>query len=150
MTLYIMKNLILLCTVLFVVTTAFTNSADPSRDILGKWKIDESSIDGVTQSIIMVTAKTNPDLAEQLEVQLDAVKDMVRNMSFEYRADSTYEIQTPQGPQSGKWSFVDNNKYLLVSRPGKADRKDNVLEITATHLRLVNNERGDTTLYVRP
>jgi hypothetical protein len=71
-------------------------------------------------------------------------------MEFEYKADNTYEIQTPQGPQTGKWSFIQNNTVLLISREGKPDRKDQVLEISATRLRLVNTERGDTTLYVRP
>jgi hypothetical protein len=145
-----MKKILFLSVAIVTLFSAFTVLTDPSKDILGKWKIDEGSIDGVTSSIITLTGKINPDLATQLEEQKDAVKDMVRNMSFEYRADNTYEIQTPQGPQAGKWIFAENNKYLLISRAGKPDRKDSVLEISPTRLRLINNERGDTTLYIRP
>jgi hypothetical protein len=145
-----MKKILFLSLVIVTLFSGFTLLTDPSKDILGKWKIDEGSIDGVTSTVIALAGKTNPDLAAQLEEQKDAVKDMVRNMSFEYRADNTYEIQTPQGPQVGKWTFAENNKYLLISRAGKPDRRDSVLEISPSRLRLINTERGDTTLYIRP
>ena len=145
-----MKKILFLSVAIVALFSAFTVLPDPSKDILGKWKIDERSIDGVTSTVIALAGRTNPDMAAQLEEQIDAVKDMVRNMSFEYKADNTYEIQTPQGPQVGKWNFAENNKYLMISRIGKPDRKDSVLEISPNHLRLINTERGDTTLYVRP
>lgn len=145
-----MKKIVLLALTAITCCSAFTVLSDPSKDILGKWRIDEGSLDGVTNSIIAVTAKTNPDLAAQLETQKEEVKDMVREMTFEYKSDSTYEIQTPQGPQGGKWAFTDNHKYLLAIRPGKPDRKDSVLEISPARLRLLNFERGDTTLFIRP
>jgi hypothetical protein len=145
-----MKKVLLLSFTAIICCTAFTVLSDPSKDILGTWKIDESSVEAVTGSIISAAGKSNPDMAAQLEEQKDAVKEMVRNMTFEYKADNTYEIQTPQGPQGGKWAFAENNKYLVVSRPGKPDRKDSVLEATATRLRLINKERRDTTLFTRP
>ncbi len=145
-----MKKILFLSIALITFCSAFTIVSDPSKDILGIWKVDESSVDVVTNSIITSATKSNPALAEQLEEQKDAIKDMVRTMTFEYKADSTYEIQTPQGPQGGKWVFTENNKYLLVIRPGKPDRKDSVMEISSTRLRIINSERKDTTLYIRP
>jgi hypothetical protein len=145
-----MKKILFFSVAALTFFSAFTSFSDPSKDILGSWKIDEGSIENVTTSIIAFTSKSNPDLAAQLEEQKEGVKDMVRSMAFEYKADNTYEIQTPQGPQTGKWSFEEDNKILVVTRTGKPDRKDKVLEISATRLRLVHSERGDTTLFVRP
>lgn len=145
-----MKKMPILALAVILLCSAFTVLNEPSKDILGIWKIDESSVVPVTRSIIAVTKKTNPDLAAQLEGQEDVVKDLVRTMTFEYKADNTYAITTPQGPQNGKWTFVENNKYLLISREGRPDRKDSVLEISSTRLHVINRERGDTTLYIRP
>jgi hypothetical protein len=145
-----MKKILVFSIAVITLCSSFTTLSEPSNDILGTWKIDEGSIENVTSSIIALTSKSNPDLAAQLEEQKEGVNDMVRSMAFEYKADNTYEIQTPQGPQAGKWAFEDYNKFLVVTRNGKPDRKDKVIEISATRLRLVNSERGDTTLFVRP
>jgi hypothetical protein len=145
-----MKKKLLFSIVILAICSAFTTVNSPSQDILGIWKIDERSIDGVTRSIISYTQKTNPDLAEQMEEQIDGVKQMVRSLTIQYKTDNTYEVQTPQGPQKGKWHFENNNTYLVATRDGKPDRKDSVLEISTTRLKLINRERGDTTLYIRP
>lgn len=145
-----MKKIILFLGVTVTFCSAFAVLIEPSKDIIGKWKIDESSINSTTESILKITRKNNPELAEQLESQWDAVKDMVREMTFEYKTDNSYEITTPQGPQVGKWTFSPDNKYLLINRDGKPERKDVVLEISSTRLKLVNPERADTTVYIRP
>ncbi|MCX6208863.1 MAG: hypothetical protein NTZ59_05020 [Bacteroidetes bacterium] len=145
-----MKSKLLFSIVIFAVCSAFTITNNPSQDLIGTWKIDEGSINGVTRSIISFTQKTNPDLADQLEGQEEGMKQMVRSLIINYKADNTYEIQTPQGPQTGKWHLENNNTYLVATRDGKPDRKDSVLEISSTRLKLINRERGDTTLYIRP
>jgi hypothetical protein len=146
----IMKKKQFFLIAIIAICFAFTVANNPSQDIIGKWKIDEGSIDGVTMSIISFTKKTNPDLAEQMEGQEDAMKQMVRSLIINYKADNTYEIQTPQGPQIGKWHLENNNTYLVATRDGKPDKKDSVLEISTTRLKLMNRERGETTLYIRP
>ncbi len=145
-----MKKIIALVAMVITCCTAFTIINDPEKDIAGQWRIDDSVLDKTTATIIEATRKTNPDMAAQMDLQFEAVKDMIGQMIFDYNADHTYEISTPQGPQKGKWSFIDNNKYLLHVRDGRPDRKDKVLEISATKLLTVNGERGDTTLFVRP
>jgi hypothetical protein len=146
----IMKKKLLFSIAVIAICSAFTIASNPSQEIIGIWKIDEGSVDGVTMAIISFTKKTNPDLAEQLEGQEGAMKQMVRSLTIQYKADNTYEIQTPQGPQTGKWHFENSNTYLVATRDGKPDRKDSVLEISATRLKLINRERGDTTLYIHP
>ncbi|MFZ1786049.1 MAG: hypothetical protein WAU23_12670 [Ferruginibacter sp.] len=145
-----MKKAIFFTTLIITFCTAFTLLHEPEKDIIGQWRIDDSSLEKTTNAIIEFTRKSNPDMAAQMDERYEMVKDMIGGMSFEYKADHTYEIVTPQGPQKGKWSFLDENKFLLYTREGRPDRKDEVLEITASRLRLVNGERGDTTLFVRP
>lgn len=145
-----MKKILLLSAITFIVCTAYTTFNDPSKNIIGIWKIEESSIEGTTVAIIKYTAKTNPELAQQMEEQLEGMKEMVRQLTVEYKQDNSYIIQTPQWPQSGKWIFSADNKYLLISRPGNPDRQDDVLELTTARLLIYNKERGDTTLYVHP
>jgi hypothetical protein len=145
-----MKKKLFFLVAIIAVCSAFTIANNPPQNIIGKWKIDEGSINGVTRSIIFYTQKTNPDLAEQMEGQEETIKQMVRSLMIHYKADNTYEIQTPQGLQTGKWHLENNNTYLVATRDGKPDRKDSVLEISTTRLKIINRERGDTTLYIRP
>ncbi len=145
-----MKKKLLFSITVVAICSAFTIANNPTQDIVGTWKVDEGSINGVIRSIISYTQKTNPDLAEQMEGQIDGVKQMVRSLTIQYKADNTYEVQTPQGPQKGKWRLENNNTYLVAVREGMPERKDSVLEISTTRLKLINRERGDTTLYIHP
>ncbi len=142
-----MKTSVLLLSGILIFLSGFSLFNDPSKDILGKWSIDESHIAAATRSVIANARKSNPDLAQQMEENLPALEEMMRSMEYNFKEDHTYELQTPQGQQSGKWSFADNYTHLIFTREGKPDRKDSVLEITATRLRLINLERRDTLLF---
>lgn len=143
------STLIALATVLFC--SAFTTINEPSKDILGTWKIDNSSLEGATKAVINVTRKANPDMAQQMEDNFPAIMEMIGGIEITYKADNTYEAIVPQQPnQSGKWEIVDNGHILLVSPQGRPARRDSILEISPTKLRIINRERGDTTLYVHP
>lgn len=143
------RTLIALVTVLFC--TAFTTFNEPSKDILGTWKIDNSSLESVTKSIINATRKTNPEGAQQQEDNFSGMMEMIGGIEITYKADNTYEVVIPQqGIQSGKYELVDNSHSLLVTPQDRPGRKDSILEISPTRLRIINRERGDTTLYVHP
>ncbi|CAN5587519.1 hypothetical protein BH11BAC3_BH11BAC3_06970 [soil metagenome] len=142
-----MKKILLFSITAF---TAFTTINNPAKDIVGIWKIDQSSIDEAAAAVINYTAKSKPEAAKQMEGQLASIKAFIRHTTFEYKADNTYNFDTPQGILSGKWSFSADNKYLIITRPAKPDRLDSVLEITSTRLVLYNKERGDTSLFVHP
>lgn len=144
-----MKKILVFSAVLVIICSSFTVLADPTKDIIGKWKIDQASIGGVAKSIINATKKSNPDKAQQLEEHIEMLNQILESMEFEYKADNTYEIQTPQGPQQGRWLFSADGTQLTVTRDGKPDRKDIVLEISPNRLKLINTERGDTTLFIR-
>lgn len=89
-------------------------------------------------------------MATMMDERYDDVKELIRQTTFEYKADHSYEVSTPQGPQTGRWAFEANNTLLKHERDGRPDRTDKVLEISAKILRVVNGERGDTTLFIRP
>lgn len=135
---------------MMVVLCSFTLLLEPEKDILGKWKIDESSIDGFFKGVVNQSRKTNEDMAQQMEDNADAVKEAIRNIEIDYKADHTYEVTTPQGPQGGKWELANNGHAILLTRDGGKQRRDSVMTLTPTQLRIINFERGDTTLYVRP
>ncbi len=145
-----MKTKFFLLPLLVALASSFTLNTASSDDLLGKWKVDESSLDKTTKAVINVTRKTNPSRAEQMDASFEMVKQVVANIVVEYKADHSYEVQTPQGPQIGKWELQDNGHTLLISPTGKPSRKDSILEISATQLRLINRERGDTTLFIHP
>lgn len=134
----------------FVFSSGFTALPDPSKDIIGKWKIEEKSLEKTTRAVINVTRKNNPDLAQQMEDNFPAMVEMISTIVVTYKEDHSYEILTPQGPQAGKWELADNNQSLLMSPQGRPQRKDSILELSSSRLVLINRERGDTTAYIHP
>lgn len=145
-----MKQILLPLAVLLIVFSAFSIAGDPAKDILGKWKIDESCIGIAAKSVIAVTKNSNPDLAQQMEDNFPAIEDMMRELTYHFKEDNTYELTNTEGSQTGKWFFTENHSYFIRTREGRPDRKDSVLEISATRLRLISRERGDTILFVHP
>lgn len=145
-----MKILIVSMASMVMVISGFSVLSEPSKDVLGKWRIDESYIPAATRNVISLTRKSNADLAQQMEDNLPAIEDMMRSMEYHFKDDHTYILQTPQGPQEGKWSFKDNNTSFVFTREGKPDRTDSVLEISPTRFKLINRERKDTLLFVHP
>jgi hypothetical protein len=145
-----MKNTVWVILIAFAIGSAFTPVSDPAKDILGKWKIEEKSLEKTTRAVISVTRKNNPDLARQMEDNFPAMVEMVANIVVTYKEDHSYEILTPQGPQPGHWELVDNNQSLLLTPEGRPQRKDSILEISSDRLVVINRERGDTTAYIHP
>lgn len=146
-----MKKILPLALATLLVCSAFTTFNDPAKDILGTWKIHSSSVESVTKSIINSARKVNPDNAQQMEDNFPAIMEMIAGIEITYKANNTYEAALPQqAPQTGKWELVDNGRSLLVTPQDRPARKDSILEISAIKLRIINRERGDTTLYVRP
>lgn len=146
-----MKKLSLIALVTLLFCTAFTTINEPSKDILGKWKIDSGSLESATKAVINAAKKTNPDVAQQMDDNFPAIMEMIGGIEITYKPDNTYEAEIPQqGTQGGKWELIDNGHSLLVTPQDRPARKDSILEISATRLRIINKERGDTTLYVRP
>lgn len=131
---------IALVIVLFVAASAFTFFTDANKDVVGKWKYDEASYPAARKVLIERVRKQSPEQAEQIEAAGDQVDQIFTMLTFEYKADGTYEIATPQGPQGGKWKITTDGKYLerQSSMTGAPAVKDSIIEIKADRLKIMD------------
>jgi hypothetical protein len=129
---------------------AFTNPASPETDILGQWKFDDATVNKTVKKLVASITAGNPAATQQVEGSLQSFKELAQGIRVTFKADHTFETQTPQGIQKGKWLFTNNNTFLQLDRENTATRKDSLLEISATRIKVVNNKQADTIIYVRP
>lgn len=73
-----MKKFTLIALVTVHFCSGFTRVNEPSKDILGTWKIVNSSLDGVTKAAISLTIKKNPAFAQQMEDNYEVICNVVR------------------------------------------------------------------------
>ncbi|MFY8004470.1 MAG: hypothetical protein ACOVNR_06480 [Chitinophagaceae bacterium] len=141
-----------LATLFFVVLQSFNILQEsPTKLILGKWKLTATSVPFATRSIINTVKKSSPETAEQMEENLEAVSAMIGGIEMSYTENGIYEITVPQqGTQTGKWEIANNGKTLYVTVEGRPQRRDSILELTASKLRIINGERKDTLEYEHP
>jgi len=145
-----MKKTVLFSVVVLSFLSAFTIINNPEKNILGKWKLDDSSVPKATKFLIEQTRKNNAEMAQQMEENYPDMENMVSSLRFEYKEDNSYVVETLQGPQNSTYKLVDNNHSLEITRPNGTIKKDTILELSSIKLRLLNKERGDTTLFIRP
>ncbi len=143
-----MKKIITLSAIVFICCTSFIG--EPEKDIIGKWKVDAASLPKAVDATINKMKETNPGKEEEIEEQRAALGLMISSLVYEYKADNTYEVTTPQGVQKGKWSIGNNGKMLLIERANGNKRTDAIVELSAARMILINGERKDTTLFIRP
>ncbi len=113
----------------FFLLTAFTVAGDFSKDIIGKWKIDDASVATARTNMIAKVRKMSPEQADQMEAYGEQLDMLIKSITFEYKTDGTLEIATPQGPQSIKWSISADNKYLVKVGPDGTESKDSIIDI---------------------
>ena len=113
----------------FFLLTAFTVAGDFSKDIIGKWKIDDASVATARTNMIAKVRKISPEQADQMEAYGEQLDMLIKSITFEYKTDGTLEISTPQGPQSIKWSISADNKYLVKVGPDGTESKDSIIDI---------------------
>jgi hypothetical protein len=139
---------IIVTLVLFVAATAFTKLGDPQKDIVRKWKADESAIPVFKKIMIERYRKISPETAEQMEAAGDQLNGIIASIEYDYQADGSLEISTPQGLQKSTWKISDDKKYLTkVNAMGK-ETKDSIISITPEKMKLYVYEVKDTTVYI--
>lgn len=140
---------IILSAVLFIATASFTTplGGGPEKDIVRKWKPEENSIAVFRKMLIERTRKANPDMADQLEAAGDQLNPLVASITYEYKADGTTEIMSPQGPQKGTWKIVDDKYVVRVNGAGK-ETKDSIVSITSKEMKLYVFDVSDIAVYV--
>jgi len=145
-----MKKIIFAATILFLTASAFTMIGEPEKDLLGKWRIDDAYINTFVTAQIESRRKVNPEQAEQMEQNMEMMVQTVGSLVFEYKADNTIDLTTPQGVQNVKYRLVNSNRNLIIIRPDGTERKDSILELSPVKFKVLQGERKDTIVYIRP
>jgi len=145
-----MKLKLLTSAAAILALSAFTPSSVADKDLVGAWKLDAGSIDSFTKHTIAKVIETNPDAADQLEEHKDEIVGLVKSITITFKADNTYESTSMQGTKAGKWKFLNNGRTLEFTKADGTIRKDSVLELSATRLKMINRELKDTSVYVHP
>ncbi len=129
--------------------TAFSKFAPPETDIIGKWKIDEASVNKAAQRVIGKLKLTNLNLADKIESQRKAVKEQIAAVRVTFNADHTTSIQSGDKTIAGSWNFSNNYHTLSTAKNG-VTRKDSILSLSASRMELVGVAEHDTVVYTRP
>lgn len=124
-----LKKLAVAAICLFISLVSFSqNGTDSTRHIVKVWKYNEESIEPAAKVVLERLKKTNPDATAQLTVEM--LKPMVAQLTFEYKADNTYTVVTPQGENTGKWSLSDDKKtFKTISDMDGAETKRTITAI---------------------
>jgi hypothetical protein len=130
--------------------SAFTTAATSEKDLVGSWKIDETSINKAVTKVIAKAVEANPSAEDQINAQKDMIVTMVQGIRLNINADHTYAAVSPQGTKGGKWALTNAGHTLQFTKEDGTIRKDCVLESSATRLKLINRDLADTILYVHP
>lgn len=145
-----MKKITTVLLLVLFCTTAFTAQENRSTLILGKWKVADENINAFVTAQIENARKKSPESAQQMEQNLDMMQQMVASLVFEYKANNTIELTTPQGNQEVQWKLSSNQQNLIIIRPNGTERVDSILELSASKFKVLQGERRDTIIYVRP
>ncbi|TWR25807.1 hypothetical protein FPZ43_16110 [Mucilaginibacter pallidiroseus] len=135
--------------VLFLLS-AFTPFSFAEKDLIGTWKIDDGSIGKVVKRVIEKTVEANPEAADQIEEHKDEIAQRIKGVRLNVKADHTYESISPAGTNPGTWKYLDAEKAVEFTKKDGTKRKDILLELSPTRLKMVNTELKDTILYVHP
>ncbi|MBD1384131.1 hypothetical protein IDJ75_02485 [Mucilaginibacter rigui] len=144
-----MKLKIITAVAATVLLSAFT-IVTSEKDVIGSWKIDDTSIDKTVKKVIAKAVEANPGAEDQIEAQKDMIVSMVQGIRLNIKADHTYETVSPQGSKGGKWALTGEGKTMEFTKEDGTVRKDVILESSATRLKVINGDLADTILYVHP
>lgn len=111
-------------------------------NIVGKWKIDKSSIAGIVDDIIENVRKKDASQADALSEQRELIEQTVGESVVEYKADNIYTVDIPGRPQStGKWKVSEDGKKIIRTDSAGKEIINEVVESTKTKLTVVNSDK---------
>ncbi len=114
------------------------------KELIKKWRVTDMKMPSLDkmmaeQKAALDTLKNDSIKTAMLEQmdQMDAeMKENMKKMTMEFKADGTYETDGGPGADKGKWSVTpDNKKLITTSDKNKADTID-IEVITPTELTL--------------
>lgn len=121
---------------------AFQFSQDPKKFIVKKWKLNETEMkQKITQIVREQSEKQGMNLTdEQVTGEVGKAWEMLKSMTMEFKSDGTFDSNTAQGQQTGKWTLSEDGKQLTTQREGNPARNFVVRKLTKDELVLENSQ----------
>jgi hypothetical protein len=142
------KNLfvVILTAIVFFVGSPIVKGQNAQKNVqsnlVGKWKIDKSSIAGLVDDIIEKTRKQDATQADALSEQRELIEQTVGESLVEYKADNIYTVDIPGRPQAtGKWKISDDGKKIIRTDNAGKEIINEVVESTKTKLVVINTDK---------
>ena len=129
--------------------TGFAPAANPTTDIIGPWKVAAAGVPNAKQQLLDRAKRTSPALFEQLEANPGVVDQLVGAI-YNYKADGTLEITTPQSTQTSKWRLSADKHFVLRTRADGTETKDSIVSVSAKQLVLAALPLRLPVVYERP
>ena len=126
----------------FFAGTPVAKGQNTKLNIVGKWKVDKSSISGLVDDIIENVRKKDASQAETLKEQKEMIEQVVGETIFEYKENNTYTFDIPGRPQStGTWKLSEDNKKIIRTDDKGKEIINEIVESTKTTLTIINSDK---------
>ena len=107
------------------------------KSIIGRWKIDNSHVDEITDQAIDRVLESNPGMEDQILAQRSLIEEMVKNTIKEYKSDGTYVLVIPNGGgnRTGTWTIDESESTLVELDDEGEEMKREIIELSGEKLR---------------
>jgi hypothetical protein len=102
-----------------------TTTENPRTLIVGKWKLEETSIEPALRQRIKTLKKTDSKKAKQIEDNFDDVVKVMKSTIYEFLKDGTYKIKVLVMSEKSHWEILDDNKTLIV----KSEKTGEIMKV---------------------
>lgn len=109
---------------------SFTTIEDPKKLIIRKWKLAEESLTVAAKQRIDNVRKVNPEKAKNFEENFEAVVDMLRSATYEFKADGTYVVKLSMNSETARWKLEADGKTMLVKSEKSGEKRKTIVSLT--------------------
>lgn len=137
----------LVALLLMVSGTLFLSSCkeddkDPDSDspIVGVWEYESADVAILINGqdfidYVIETFELSEEQAEEMKEGFDEEMNYFEGMSWEFKADGSMIVTSPEGNESGTWSLSSDNEKLTVTSDGESEVLD-VSSLTSSTMKL--------------
>ena len=140
-----MKKLILIPIVCLVCSLSFSQVPDSTKNIFGTWKINEKSIEPLSQVQLEQLKKANPAMADQINIE--TIKDGLKQATYLYNADGTYLFKSSGQQDAGKWKLADDKKSIICKNDASGRETIRVIIAVSAKRVMLKLTNGVTVTY---
>ena len=121
--------------------TASSADSELAALFVRKWRIDESSVPQTLEDILENVRQQNPEQAQMLEMQKDALSDGLRASTVEYKANGQFEMFILGQRISGTWKLSDDQRQLLRTDDAGEETANEIVEVNPNRLIIINSKQ---------